>query len=421
VYSIAAHDARFVAAREHMRTILMPRLSDSMEEGVIVRWLQAEGYPVAVGDELVEIETDKATVSYEADAEGILHHAVGVGTTVAVGELIAWIRDPHEDPPRVEAGPEPTSIATAGERGPAAGLKTVATDGRTSAERINASPVARRIARDAGIELGNLDGSGPRGRIVKSDVESVIAAEPEAHQPVGLAPREHGTRGEPRLQQLSRTQLTVSRRMAESRATVPDFELRLEIDMTRSVRLRDELKELSDPAPSFNDLIVRAVALALREFPRVNGAYRDGGWELYPRVNVGIAVAGAETLVVPIILDADMKSVTPIAGEARELSAKVRDGSITPADLAGGTFTVSNLGMYGIDSFSAVINAPQSAILAVGAVKHKPVADETGCVTARPMMTVNLSCDHRIIYGADGAQFLARVRTLLERPLALAV
>jgi pyruvate dehydrogenase E2 component (dihydrolipoamide acetyltransferase) len=390
-----------------------------MEEGMIVRWLRADGDPVAIGDELVEIETDKATVSYQADAKGVLHHAVAVGTTVAVGERIAWIRDPHEPPPLVGGGPDTASVRAGSHALPATALAAISTDGHAGAQRANASPVARRIARDAGIKLGSIHGSGPRGRIVKADVESVIATEPAAPRPTEPVAGGRGNKGEPRLHQLSRTQVTVGRRMAESRATVPDFELRLDIDMTRCIKLRTELKELSGTPPSFNDLIVRAVALALREFPRVNGTYRDGEWELYPRVNVGIAVAGAETLVVPIILDADKKSVSKIAGESRELSARVRDGSVTPADLAGGTFTVSNLGMYGIDSFSAVINAPQSAILAVGAVRPKPVVDETGVVTARPMMTVTLSCDHRIIYGADGAQFLARVRTLLERPLAL--
>jgi pyruvate dehydrogenase E2 component (dihydrolipoamide acetyltransferase) len=168
-------------------------------------------------------------------------------------------------------------------------------------------------------------------------------------------------------------------------------------------------------------MVVKAAASALREFPRVNGSYRDGQWELYSRVNVGVAVAAQDTLIVPTIFDADRKSLGAIAREARELIGKVRDGSITPPELSGGTFTVSNLGMYGIDSFSAVINPPQAAILAVGALKKKPVVDDGGRIVARDMMGVTLICDHRILYGADGAEFLARVRQLLEQPLALAL
>jgi pyruvate dehydrogenase E2 component (dihydrolipoamide acetyltransferase) len=208
--------------------------------------------------------------------------------------------------------------------------------------------------------------------------------------------------------------------MAESRATVPDIELSSEVDMSRAVALREQLREVSDPAPSINDLIVKASALALREFPRVNGAYRDSRFESYARVNVGIAVAAEDSLVVPTIFDADTKSLAEIGQSARALAARVRDGSIAPADLAGGTFTVSNLGMYGVDSFSPVINLPQAAILAVGSLRPRPVVDDSGAIVARPTIVLTLACDHRILYGADGARFLARVRELLERrPVAL--
>ena len=209
--------------------------------------------------------------------------------------------------------------------------------------------------------------------------------------------------------------------MAESKATAPDFQLNMEIDMSGCVELRSRLKEVSDPAPSFNDMVVKAAASALTEFPRANGAYRDGQWELYSRVNVGIAVAAQETLIVPTIFDAHKKSLGAIARDARELIGKVRDGNITPPELGGGTFTVSNLGMYGIESFSAVINPPQAAILAVGALKKKPVVDDSGRIVARDMMGVTLICDHRILYGADAAEFLARIRQLLEKPLSLAL
>jgi pyruvate dehydrogenase E2 component (dihydrolipoamide acetyltransferase) len=203
--------------------------------------------------------------------------------------------------------------------------------------------------------------------------------------------------------------------MAESKATAPDFQLVSEVDMSAAVELRARLKEVADPAPSFNDMVVKAASVALRERPRVNGAYRDGKFELYSRVNVGIAVAGQDALVVPTIFDADTKSLGQIAKDARGLIEKVREGQITPPEVSGGTFTVSNLGMYGIDSFSAVINPPQAAILAVGATTETPVA-RNGQVEVRPLLTLTLTCDHRAVDGADGADFLRTVKELLEEP-----
>jgi pyruvate dehydrogenase E2 component (dihydrolipoamide acetyltransferase) len=207
--------------------------------------------------------------------------------------------------------------------------------------------------------------------------------------------------------------------MAEARATVPDFELRSDVDLSALVELRSRLRQVTDPPPSYNDFIVKAVALALREFPRVNGSYRDGTVETYSRINVGLAVAADEALVVPTIFDADRLSLGEISRRSRELVARVRDGSIGPADLGGGTFTVSNLGMYGIDSFSAVVNPPQAAILAVGSLKPRAIVDEAGDVVARPSIQLTLACDHRVLYGADGARFLVRISELLERPDAL--
>ena len=225
--------------------------------------------------------------------------------------------------------------------------------------------------------------------------------------------------------ELTRIQSTIARRMAESKATIPHFYLSMEIDMTEAVKLRARLKEIAaegQAVPTFNDMVVKACARALRDFPRANGAYRDGRLELYSRVNVGVAVAAQDALVVPTIFDADVKSLGEIAARSRELAAKVREGTITPPELSGGTFTVSNLGMFGISNFSAVINPPQAAILAVGALEPKAVVDrDTRRVAVRDMMGVTLACDHRILYGADGAQFLGRVRDLLQQPLALAL
>ncbi|MET0557594.1 MAG: dihydrolipoamide acetyltransferase family protein [Solirubrobacterales bacterium] len=229
-------------------------------------------------------------------------------------------------------------------------------------------------------------------------------------------------KGQTTYQELSKLQSTVARRMAESKATAPHFYLEVEVDMSRAVEARGRLKAAAragEVAPSFNDMVVKACALALREFPRANGAYRDGRFELYSRINVGVAVAGQDALVVPTVFDADRKGLRQIAEESRALAQRVRDGQITPPELSGGTFTVSNLGMYGIDAFAAVINAPQAGILAVGAIAERPAVRD-GEIVAAQLMNMTLACDHRILYGADGAEFLARVRALLEEPLALA-
>ena len=427
--------------------VTMPRLSDSMEEGTILKWLVSEGDEVRRGQELVEIETDKANMTYEADSDGTLVEIVAQeGDTLPIGEVIARLggagesAEADEQDQEEEARPEPPSEDGGEPEAPA--REPVEEGGEGGDGRVKASPVARRMARERGVELATLEGSGPGGRIVKADVEA--AAQDGGERPAPAAPKEDrrppaeerpgrpaapepqpageaGAKGELQVQDLTRLQQTVSRRMAESKATAPDYQLGVDVDMTACVELRARLKEVADPAPSFNDMVVKACATALREFPRVNGAYRDGRFERYSRVNVGVAVAGQDTLVVPTIFDADQRSLGHIARKARELVGKVRDGTITPPELSGGTFTVSNLGMYGIDSFSAVINPPQAALLTVGALKRKAVVEESGRIVARETMSVTLICDHRILYGADGAQFLARVRELLERPLSLAL
>ena len=233
-------------------------------------------------------------------------------------------------------------------------------------------------------------------------------------------------KGETTVVELNRTQATIARRMAESKATIPDFSLQIDVDMEACVALRSELKRLAPASsdggdagvPTYNDMIVKAAALALREHPRANGSYRDGQVQLHSRVNVGIAVAAHEALVVPTVFDADEKSLGEIAREAHALAARVRDGTITPPELGGGTFTVSNLGMYGIRSFTAIINPPQAAILSVGELQPRAVAEGEE-LRARNTLTLTLACDHRILYGADAAVFLARIRELLQAPTSL--
>ncbi|MFI4985421.1 MAG: dihydrolipoamide acetyltransferase family protein [Solirubrobacterales bacterium] len=453
-----------------MADIVMPRLSDTMEEGTILRWLLSDGESVSRGQELVEIETDKATMVYESDQDGTLQTVAAEGQTLAVGELIARVGadaqartpDAGGPPPADDATPKDgrNSRATGDGALPAAAAAdappaappaespagALAATPPPAGTRVKASPVARRVARESGVDLHTLRGTGPGGRIVKADVQvaagastvaagastvaagaSTVTAPPPPFSPEAVAT----AKGETTIVELSRTQQTIARRMAESKATIPDFTLHLDVDMHECVKLRKELKRLSQPeaqaqsasadvvaAPTYNDMVVKACALALREHPRVNGSYRDGHLQLYSRVNVGVAVAAAGALVVPTVFDAEEKSLGEIARETRALAERVRAGAITPPELGGGTFTVSNLGMYGIRSFAAIINPPQAAILSVGSVQPRAVAHEDQ-VISRPVMTLTLACDHRILYGADAALFLARIRELLEAPAAL--
>jgi len=434
-----------------MAEIVMPRLSDTMEEGTILRWLKQDGEEVKRGEELVEIETDKATMTYESDQAGVLETVAGEGDTLAVGALIAHIGEggagraqdagaplagTEEEPAAGPAGvrAEGETIGAGGSQQAAASAGAPAGEDRPAGERIRASPLAKRMARESGVDLQSLTGSGPGGRIVKADVQSAGTQPPASAAPaVPAATSSPGAtaapatgiegvataKGETTAVELTRTQQTIARRMAESKATIPDFTLQVEVDMEDCVKLRSDLKRLSQSdAPTYNDMVVKASALALREHPHANGSYRDGGLQLHSRVNVGVAVAADEALVVPTVFDAEEKSLGEIARETRTLAARVRDGTITPPELGGGTFTVSNLGMYGVRSFTAIINPPQSAILSVGSLEPRAVVRD-GEVVARHTMILTLACDHRILYGANAAQFLARIRELLEAPSAL--
>lgn len=460
-----------------MAELVMPRLSDTMEEGTILRWLKADGERVARGEELVEIETDKATMTYESDQEGVLEIVATQGATLAVGEVIARVGTAsagQEEGPASggPAGEDGRSDSAAASGSTAAGASAQAPNGEAAAQggsppavsstaggqdaqrepagRVKASPLARRIARESGVDLHAVSGSGPGGRIVKADV--LASGSGAAGAPGGAsategaagpgapasipAPALEGVltaKGEATTIELSRTQQAVARRMAESKATIPDFTLQIDVDMEECVQLRSQLKRLSSPGgavepvpptpqahevPTYNDMVVKASALALREHPTANGSYRDGRVQVYSRVNVGVAVAAEGALVVPTVFDADSKALGEIARETRTLAERVRAATITPPELGGGTFTVSNLGMYGVRSFTAIINPPQAGILSVGALAPRAVVHE-GELVARNTMTLILACDHRILYGAEAAQFLARIRDLLEAPAAL--
>ncbi len=431
--------------------IVMPRLSDSMEEGTILRWIKSPGDSVEQGDELVEIETDKANMVYEAPVAGTLIEVVaGENATLAIGEVIARVGEPGEvasdrgegDATAESPSPAPGATASREPRAPASPPRPAPAPAATEAPaaappaptgdgRVKASPLARRMARERGLDLSGLAGSGPGGRIVKADIERAAAAPAPPAAPAaapagptpGVAERPETAKGTTSFEELTRLQSTIARRMAESKATAPHFYLSVEVDMTRAVEARARLKAAAgedEAIPSFNDMVVKAAAIALREHPRANGAYRDGRLELYSRVNVGVAVAARDALVVPTVFDADRKGLRQIATETRALAERVREGTITPPELSGGTFTVSNLGMFGITSFAAVINPPQAAILAVGAIAEQPVVRD-GEIAVANVMPMTLACDHRILYGADGARFLDRVVKLLEEPLGLAL
>lgn len=421
--------------------IVMPRLTDSMEEGTILAWLKGDGDEVAVGDELVEIETDKASMVYESDAEGVLKILVGEDETRPIGETIATVGNGDGTPDQSSQNgkvpdEEPGKAATREERESGSTGKETAEPAAEAAPeldapgeiRIKASPLAKRIAADEGIDLKSIAGSGPNGRIVKADVETAEASAPQTTEdaPAATPSRAPGTaeakKGEVETVGLNRLQQLISRRMSESKATAPHFYLRTEIDMTRAVEVRAAFKEAAaedESVPSFNDMLVKATAMALRHHPRANGAYRDGGVELYSRINVGFAVAAGDALLVPTIGDADQKDLRQIAAESRRLAERVRSGEITPPELAGGTFSISNLGMFGVRNFDAVINPGQAGILAIGEIAERPVVREGQIVPAH-LMEVSLSCDHRILYGADGAEFLAEVKSNLEEPGLLA-
>ena len=441
-----------------MTDITMPRLSDSMQEGTILSWLKQSGEPVQIGDELVEIETDKATMTYESPNAGILEILASEGATLVVGEPIArlGVGTPEDAPaatPAAQNEPAPqnepgTSTVPRAPRNapgtrtvpralqpaaPTAGTTANASGGDGAAVR--ATPLARRLAADRKIDLAGVSGSGPRGRVTRADVAAaaaitlpppvfaaVAADSREGSTPRVAPPSGDGTTGaedQSTLRPLTRVQALIARRMAQTKATVPDFQVQTEVTMNLLLGLRTELKAATDRPPSVNDFIVKAAALALREFPVANGSYKDGSFELHSRINIGVAVAADGALIVPTVTDADSRSIGGIASEVRRLAAAVRQGTVTPSELSGATFTVSNLGMYGMTAITPVINAPQAAILGVGATRTV-LARVDGEIVDREMMTLTLSCDHRILYGAEASQFLFRIRELLEQPLLLA-
>ena len=410
--------------------VKLPRLGQGMEAGTIVRWLKSEGEAVSKGEPLYELDTDKVTQEVEAESDGVLLKIVlpegeaDVGTTVAligsegedVSELLAGAQsgnggpaveeapaeqDPAEQEPRAEQPPSDT--VSQGEVAPA----------REAGERVKASPLARRIARERGINLASLTGTGPDGRIIAEDVEKAEAAPAPAAAPAAApAPV-----GEVEIVELTSIRRTIARRLTEA-WEAPVFQLTVTADCTELVATRGRMVELmreGETKPTVNDVLTRLVAAALLRHRPVNATFVDGKIQRYPAANVGIAVATPNGLVVPVIRDADRRSVQEIAAARADLVSRARDGKLQLADLEGGTFTISNLGMYGIEQFIAVLNPPQVAILAVGSIEDRPHAVD-GRVEIAPTMTLTLTCDHRAIDGSEGAEFLGTVKALVEQP-----
>jgi len=466
-----------------MASVQMPRLSDSMETGKILRWLKKEGDQVQKGEPLVEIESDKANIEVEAYATGKLSKiVVPEGESAPIGAVIAEIGDGSTAPPADKApapqgqaeaaepkeGPRPATTdapkpqASKPEAHVAQADKAVAATAQTAAdaggeqyphggpddrtevgaaaqaalnvirrpgeqedgERQRVSPVARRLAEEHGVDLRRVQGSGPGGRITKEDVEA--AAQQQTQAPAAAAPTREARQptarptGEVEVVELSKLQTTVAMRLAQSAFSAPHFYVTSEIAMDDAVRLRQMFNEAVDKseAISLNDLVVKAVAMALTKFPEVNASWADGRIERKRDINIGIAVGLPDRLIVPVLRNADQKSLKDIAKESRQLIERARTNKASAQDYMGNTFSISNLGMYDVDQFTAIINPPDSGILAIGAIEDKPVVKD-GQIVPGKRMRVTLSVDHRVFYGVTAAQFLQEVKRLLQSPMAL--
>ncbi len=424
--------------------VQMPALSPTMKEGKISKWLKKEGEKVASGQPIAEIETDKANLEFEATDDGVLLKLLlKEGESAPVGAPIAVIGAPGEkvDLSAIQAAPAPAPAEAAPPPAPSPVLAPPAPAARVerapapplapapppptalptrraepSNGRLRASPLARRMARDQGLDLAMLRGTGPAGRIVKRDVEQAIAAGLQAKAPLVPMLRPFERRA-PVATPLTTMRKVIAQRMTEVKPGVPHFYLTVEVEMDAALKIREEAKAL-DTKISVNDIVVKAAAVALRRFPKLNVQYAGDQVLQLQNIDVGIAVAIEDGLITPVLRDADMKGLQQIAAESRELAERARKRKLRPEEYTGGSISVSNLGMFGIDSFVAVINPPQASILAVGMVSPKAVVRD-GQIVARQMMSLTLSGDHRVVDGAIGAQYLQELKSLLEHPIRL--
>ena len=409
--------------------VKLPRLGQGMESGVIVRWLKSEGEPVAKGEPLYELDTDKVTQEVESELDGVLTKIVVPEGDVEVGATVAVIESDGASPAPAEAQAEapreapaedsPADAAEAPAPGPepAPAAAPPGADGRTAAApaRLKASPLARRMARERGVDLASLQGTGPEGRILADDVERAASGAAAPATPSTASPALPA--GEVETVPLTSIRKTIARRLTEA-WSAPVFQLGVSADMTEVLALREQLVERlaeGDAKPTVNDVLVKLAGAALMRHIPVNATFTGEEIQRHPSAHVGIAVAAPQGLVVPVIRDADRRTVQEIARARADLVGRARDNKLTLQDMEGGTFTISNLGMFGVEQFTAVLNPPQVAILAVGAVKDEPVVTD-GVLDIAPIVRMVLTCDHRAIDGADGAQFLQTLVALIEQP-----
>jgi pyruvate dehydrogenase E2 component (dihydrolipoamide acetyltransferase) len=421
--------------------VVMPKLSEAMESGKIIKWLKKEGDRVQAGDILAEVETDKADVEMEAFGGGVLRKILAqAGEKTPVGALIGVIAEPSDDISALLAGAPAPAAAPAAAPGPPSApvvapigaapgptARTVprpepapaaAVPAGVTAGRVKASPLAKKIAAQSGVDLRLLQGTGPGGRIIRRDVEQA-STRGAAAMPATAVPAGAGTEYEDRP--LSQIRATIAKRMPLSKAPVPHFYVTSEVAMDRAWELREELNALEDqPKISVNDFVVRAAALTLMKHPEINASFQGASVRVWHRAHIGIAVALEDGLITPVLRDCQAKSLAQIAVEARDLAERTRARKLRATELSGATFSISNLGMFDVAEFSAIINPPEGAILAVGSVRRVPVVEDAGLGVGRRMM-LTLSCDHRVMDGAMGARFLQDLKRLLEAPLRLLV
>lgn len=417
--------------------VFMPRLTHDMRAGILVEWYKKEGDEVKKGEPLFAVETDKTTVEVEADGSGVLKGVrLFAGDSVPVGEVMAWIAAPGEGVPETgivsapgEKAPGPGVTPAPGEDVEEANAAPIRSETEKAATpsspeapeasspaaggRIVASPLAKRTAREHGVDLGQIKGRGPHGRVTEADVQASLAQQATAAAtalPLGEVPYD--------VVPLSRLRQTIGERMVTSARTIPHFDLEVEVDMNEANHLRALYAEVNKPSVSHTALLVKVVARAMRKHPQVNAAFVDGELRLYREINIGVAMAVEEGLVAPVIRRADEMTLSQIQESLSRLRDKARGLRFAPEEVSGGTFTLSNLGMYGIDAFRAIINPPEAAILAVGRIVERPVGLK-GHILLRPMARMILSVDHRVLDGAQAAPFLVEVRRLLENPYLL--
>ncbi|GET46210.1 pyruvate dehydrogenase complex dihydrolipoamide acetyltransferase [Capnocytophaga felis] len=411
-----------------VEVVTMPRLSDTMTEGTVATWLKKVGDKVSEGDILAEIETDKATMEFESFYSGtLLYIGIKEGESAAVDSLLAIVGPAGTDVSAIVAsGGKVSAPAPKSEEKPEEKKAEVSTpvsaSNTVNNERIFASPLAKKIAQEKGINLAQVKGSGENGRITKKDVEGFTpsAVTPSVQSSTSASVDMFVPVGQEAVEEVKNSQMrkTIAKRLSESKFTAPHYYLTIEIDMENAMASRVQINNIPDTKVSFNDMVVKACAMALKKHPQVNTSWKGDVTVYNKHVHIGVAVAVEDGLVVPVLKFADQLSLTQIGGQVKDLAGKARNKKLTPAEMEGSTFTVSNLGMFGIESFTSIINQPNSAILSVGAIVEKPVVKD-GQIVVGHTMKVTLACDHRTVDGATGAQFLQTLKTYIENPVTM--